>query len=185
MTDPIQIPDFIAVTLGFAVFLIGANINARVEILRRFNIPEPVTGGLLAALAVLAVYVTTGREINFILESRDYFLVMFFAAIGLNARLSDLIAGGKPLSVIVSLIMSPISSLNPLLGTAMVVGPVEAWLRKPTVEDCERINDDVQSLKGIYTNPFTRVLLVAVMANLGSALGAWIGATWVIKVLAS
>ena len=101
------------------------------------------------------------------------------------AGLLTALAGGKPLSVITSLFSSPISSLNPLLGTAMIVGPVEAWLRKPTVEDCERINDDVQSLKGIYTNPFTRVLLVSVMANLGSALGAWIGATWVVSVLTS
>ena len=100
------------------------------------------------------------------------------------AGLLTAIAGGKPLSVITSLFSSPISSLNPLLGTAMIVGPVEAWLRKPTVADCEAINEDVQSLAGIYRNPFTRVLLVAVMANLGSALGAWIGATWVVSLLA-
>ncbi len=35
------------------------------------------------------------------------------------------------------------------------------------------------TLKGIYRNPFSRVLLVAAMATLGSALGAWIGAAWV------
>ncbi|MCA0869751.1 sodium/glutamate symporter [Seohaeicola saemankumensis] len=120
MTETIQIPDFIAVTLGFAVFLTGANINARVEILRRFNIPEPVTGGLLAALAVLAVYVTTGREIDFILDSRDYFLVMFFAAIGLNARLSDLIAGGKPLAILLVLTLMTIVAQN-LIGAAGAV----------------------------------------------------------------
>ena len=128
MTDPIQIPDFIAVTLGFAVFLIGANINARVEILRRFNIPEPVTGGLLAALAVLAVYVTTGREINFILESRDYFLVMFFAAIGLNARLSDLIAGGKPLAILLVLTLLTILAQTAIgaAGAVMFGYPAKA-----------------------------------------------------------
>ncbi len=120
MTETIQIPDFIAVTLGFAVFLTGANINARVEILRRFNIPEPVTGGLLAALAVLAVYVVTGREINFVMESRDYFLVMFFAAIGLNARLSDLIAGGKPLAILLVLTLMIIVAQN-AIGAAGAV----------------------------------------------------------------
>jgi len=103
----------------------------------------------------------------------------------LAAGLLTAIAGGKALSVVTSLFSSPISSLNPLLGTAMIVGPVEAWLRKPTVQDCERINEDVQSLGGIYRNPFTRVLLVAVMANFGSAIGAWIGATWVVSLLAS
>ena len=56
----------------------------------------------------------------------------------------------------------------------MVVGLIEAWLRKPTVADAEKINDDVQSLSGLYRNAFTRVLLVAVMATIGSALGAWV-----------
>jgi len=99
------------------------------------------------------------------------------------AALLTLIAAAKPLSVIVAFIASPITSLNPLLGAGMVVGLLEAWLRKPTVEDAERINEDVQSLGGFYRNPFTRVLLVAFMATVGSAIGAWIGATWVVTLL--
>ena len=66
----------------------------------------------------------------------------------------------------------------------MVTGLVEAWLRKPTVADCERINSDVKSLSGLYKNPFTRVLLVAVASNVGSALGAYAGLFWVAKLVA-
>ena len=65
------------------------------------------------------------------------------------------------------------------------MGLVEAWQRKPTVQDCENINTDVKSLKGVYKNPFTRVLLVAVMANLGSAIGGWIGLGWVSSIAAN
>ncbi|MBT6178980.1 MAG: TraB/GumN family protein [Deltaproteobacteria bacterium] len=93
-------------------------------------------------------------------------------------------AGGKLLSILTAFVGSPITSLNPLVGAGMVVGLVEAWQRKPTVEDCENINQDVQSIKGIYKNPFTRVLLVAVAANIGSSLGAWIGISWVMSLLA-
>ena len=100
------------------------------------------------------------------------------------AALCTMIAGARPLSTLCAFVASPITSLNPLLGAGMVVGLVEAWLRKPTVEDAEKINDDVQSLRGIYKNRFTRVLLVAVMATMGSALGAWIGLSWVIKIVA-
>ncbi|MCO4762046.1 MAG: TraB/GumN family protein [Myxococcales bacterium] len=110
---------------------------------------------------------------------------LWVAANSVVAGVFTALAGGKLISVITSLFSSPITSLNPLLGTAMIVGPVEAWLRRPTVEDCERINDDVQSLAGVYRNPFTRVLLVAVMASLGSALGAWIGGALVVRLLAS
>lgn len=91
------VPDFLTATLGFAVFLAGAETNARVEFLRRFNIPEPVTGGLAMALVVLAIYLFTGIEISFELNTRDFLLVLFFAGIGLNARFSDLLAGGEPL----------------------------------------------------------------------------------------
>jgi pheromone shutdown-related protein TraB len=93
------------------------------------------------------------------------------------------IAGAKPLSVLVAAIASPITSLNPMVGAAFLVGPVEAWLRRPTVADCERIADDVQSLAGIYRNPFTRVLLVAVLASAGSALGAWIAGALMVRSL--
>jgi len=93
--------------------------------------------------------------------------------------LFTLIAGGKLGSIVVAFVASPITSLNPLLGAGMVVGLVEAWLRKPTVADCERINEDVRSLRGIYKNAFTRVLLVTVMSTMGSAIGAWIGLFWI------
>lgn len=117
MQGAVHIPDFIAVTLGFAVFLIGSDINRRIAVLRRFNIPEPVTGGLLAALMVLAIYLTTGREIAFELHARDFLLVLFFAGIGLNARLSDLIAGGKPLVILLVLTCVTIVAQN-IIGAA-------------------------------------------------------------------
>ncbi len=101
------------------------------------------------------------------------------------AGLLTLIAGGKIGSVITAFIGSPITSLNPLFNTGFLVGFSEAWLRKPTVQDCERINEDVQSFKGFWKNNFTRVLVVAFASIIGSALGAWIGATWVIALVAA
>ena len=93
--------------------------------------------------------------------------------------LVSLIALPKPLSVITAAVASPITSLNPMLGAGMVVGLVEAWLRKPTVADSETLIADAETMRGLYRNPFSRVLLVAVCATIGSALGAYIGAAWV------
>ena len=120
MTDPLIIPGFLTVTLGFAVYLIGARINANVAALRRFNIPEPVTGGLLAAFFLLLVYLTAGIEVSFDLAARDMFLVLFFAGIGLNARLSDLITGGKPLILLLILTLIAIVAQN-FIGVAGAV----------------------------------------------------------------
>ncbi|NOD83804.1 sodium/glutamate symporter [Ruegeria sp. HKCCD6119] len=117
MADAVLIPDFITATLGFAVYLLGARINSKVAVLRQFNIPEPVTGGLLASLVVLFLYLGANVELSFELQTRDALLVLFFAGIGLNARLSDLIAGGKPLLILLILTLVTIVAQN-VIGAA-------------------------------------------------------------------
>ena len=101
--DAYIIDDFITYTIGILVFFIGFNLNKRVALLRNYNIPEPVSGGLLAALVILFIYLLTGTEISYELDSRDKLLVYFFTCIGLNARFSDLISGGKPLLILLTL----------------------------------------------------------------------------------
>ena len=111
---------------------------------------------------------------------------MLYAWILPNAVLAGiftLAAGGKLLSVATAIVASPITSLNPTVGAGMVVGLVEAWLRKPTVEDCEKLGKEVTTLKGMYKNPFSRILIVAMAATAGSALGAYAGAAWVVTLL--
>lgn len=132
MADPVAstvvVPDFLTATMGFAVYLIGAEITARVAALRRFNIPEPVTGGLLAALFVLGLYLLFGLELSFELRTRDFLLVLFFAGIGLNARISDLISGGKPLALLLGLTLVMIVAQNVIgvVGALMVGFPAQA-----------------------------------------------------------
>jgi pheromone shutdown-related protein TraB len=94
-----------------------------------------------------------------------------------------LLAGGSILSIISALLVAPIAAIHPLLGTGMVVGVVEAWRRKPSVSDCERLPDDVQSLKGFWRNPVTRILLIAVASGIGTAVGFWVGVGWVASLL--
>jgi pheromone shutdown-related protein TraB len=94
-----------------------------------------------------------------------------------------LLAGGSLLSVLSAIVVSPIAAIHPLLGTGMVVGAVEAWRRKPSVRDCERLPDDVQSLRGFWRNPVTRILLIAVASGIGTAVGFWVGVGWVASLL--
>lgn len=88
-------------------------------------------------------------------------------------------AGAKIPTILIAGVSSPITSLNPLLNVGIPVGFCEAWLRKPTVADAERISDDVQSLRGFYRNAFTRTLLVVMFSIFGSAFGAWVGIGWI------
>jgi pheromone shutdown-related protein TraB len=102
----------------------------------------------------------------------------------LASGIGALLTGGRPLSILAALVSSPITTIHPLIASGMIVGPVEAWARKPTVADAENIHRDVQSVRGFFRNPFTRTLIVAVGASLGSAIGAWIGLTWVVSLVA-
>jgi ESS family glutamate:Na+ symporter len=95
-----DIPAFPAATIGIIVFFVGAFLTRSVPFLRNYSIPEPVSGGLAAALLTWAIYSWFSIEIRFDLETRDTLLVIFFATIGLNARLSDLAAGGKLLGLL-------------------------------------------------------------------------------------
>jgi ESS family glutamate:Na+ symporter len=94
---------FQSATLGLLVFLVGTLVTRRVGALREFNIPEPVTGGLIAACAFLLIELAGGPAAAFDLALRDYLLVLFFAGIGLNARLADLARGGRRLMVLIAL----------------------------------------------------------------------------------
>ncbi|MBY5933043.1 sodium/glutamate symporter [Tateyamaria omphalii] len=111
------VPAFITATLGLAVFLFGTMLNRKFAVLRQFNIPEPVSGGLIAAVVGLFLYLLTGVEFAFEMEVRDFFLVLFFAGIGLNARFEDLLAGGKPLAILLVLTLVMILLQNGI-GTA-------------------------------------------------------------------
>ena len=85
-----------------------------------------------------------------------------------------LISRGHPLSVIVGFLAAPLTSLNPTVGAGMVVGLIEAWLRKPKIYDFMKLKEDTGSFKGWFSNNVTRVLIVSFMAGFGSALGTYI-----------
>jgi pheromone shutdown protein TraB len=101
----------------------------------------------------------------------------------IGAGVLTLLAGGRPLSVLTAIAVAPVAAIHPLLGTGMVVGVVEAWRRKPTVVDCERLPDDVTTLRGFWRNPVSHILLVAVASGIGTALGMWLGAAWIVTLL--
>ena len=103
MGEVYVVPSFVAFTVGIIVYFVGAGLNRRIAILKDYNIPEPVTGGILASLAALGVYVGFGIELEYEMDVRDQLMVYFFTAIGLNARFKDLIAGGRPLVIMLVL----------------------------------------------------------------------------------
>lgn len=102
----IQVPGLLTSTIAIVVFFAGAGLNRLIPPLHRWNIPEAVTGGLLAAIVTLLAYKALNVEVSFSLEARDMLLLYFFTGIGLNAKLDDLVSGGHPLILLLALTLA-------------------------------------------------------------------------------
>jgi ESS family glutamate:Na+ symporter len=99
----LRIESFLAVTIGIVVLFVGKRLNEKIGILRELSIPEPVTGGLLFSVLFAILYAASGIEVEFELRARDVLLVYFFTTIGINASARDLLAGGRPLLILLSI----------------------------------------------------------------------------------
>jgi pheromone shutdown-related protein TraB len=102
---------------------------------------------------------------------------------GLLAGLGALIAFAHPFTVLSSVLAAPLTSLNPMIAAGWVSGLVEAFSRKPKVKDIENLPEDILSIRGFWKNKVTRILLVVVFTNLGSALGTFVAIPLMWKVL--
>lgn len=91
---------------------------------------------------------------------------------GGGAALGALAALAQPLAILAAFLSAPITAIHPLLSSGMCSGLVEASLRRPRVADLEGVSADLTSVRGVYRNRFTRVLLVLVFTNLGTMLGS-------------
>jgi pheromone shutdown-related protein TraB len=89
---------------------------------------------------------------------------------------------GHPLAILTAFVAAPITSLNPLLAAGWFAGFVQAYFRRPNVGDFDSLPDDVLSIKGFWRNKVTRILLIVVLANLGSTLGTFIGGADVVRL---
>lgn len=110
------------------VLLLGRWLLTHIPLLQRYSIPEPVAGGLLIALLMLALH-AANISVQFSLALQMPLLLMFFCTIGLSADIPMLRRGGKPLlrfivvvvgflfvQNIVGVGMALLLGLEPLLG---------------------------------------------------------------------
>jgi pheromone shutdown-related protein TraB len=98
---------------------------------------------------------------------------------GVLAAAGTMIAMAHPLTVVSSFLAAPLTSLNPMVAAGWVAGVVQAVVRKPKVSDFKNLPEAIKSVKGFWGNPVIKILMVTVLANLGSSLGTFIAGTWI------
>lgn len=148
------------------------------------QLPKPGIGWKIAKWLIPAILI---GGIAYGLYSKEYgsvydILVAWVLPNSILCFLTAILALAHPLTILCSIFVSPITSTTPVIGAGIVLGLLEAWLRKPTVEDCENL-PNIHTLKDFYKNSFSHILIVCVLTTFGSALGAWIGIGWILTIL--
>ncbi len=109
--------------IAILVLYLGRYINGHVGLLREYNIPEPVTGGLLASLLFGLIYWLADVEVTFDMANRDMLLIVFFTTIGLSSRVDVLKEGGRSLVVLLFLAIGYLFLQNLMgIGIASAMG---------------------------------------------------------------
>ncbi|WHS60204.1 sodium/glutamate symporter [Pseudomonas sp. G2-4] len=104
------------------VLLLGRRLVARVGFLRAYNIPEPVAGGLVVALVLLALRFLD-IEVRFDTSLQTPLMLAFFATIGLSADFASLKKGGRVVGVFLLAVVGLLVVQNALgIGLATMLG---------------------------------------------------------------
>ncbi|MDR1075746.1 MAG: TraB/GumN family protein [Xanthomonadaceae bacterium] len=90
------------------------------------------------------------------------------------AALGCLMARGHPLSILTAAVTAPLKPFRAGIPSGAFASLVEVHLRKPAYNDFLSLRDDAQTVGGWYRNRVSRVLLVFILTNLGSATGLWV-----------
>ena len=114
-------------------------------------------------------YMAYNGDMEEIWQTAETWLVLNAVLAGLGV----LIVRGHPLSILAGALASPITSLNPALAAGWFAGYAQIKVDGPTRGDAQEflVLDDFSLL---WRNRVGKVLMVTMMGNLGSSIGAWL-----------
>lgn len=146
--------------------------------------PKSKLGSVLKWLIPLAIFALIIGGFFFKgAEAGTEMIGWWIVANGILAGLGAVIALGHPLTILSAVLAAPLTSLNPMVAAGWVSGLTEAYVRRPKVRDLEQLSDDILTMKGFWKNKVTRILLVVVFTNLGSAIGTFVALPLMYKAI--
>jgi ESS family glutamate:Na+ symporter len=118
----IQLDFYGTLVAASLVLLLGRGLVARVGFLRTYNIPEPVAGGLVVALALLALR-NLDIQVRFDTSLQTPLMLAFFATIGLSADFASLKKGGRVVGIFLLAVTGLLVVQNAMgIGLAKTLG---------------------------------------------------------------
>ncbi|WP_076589546.1 sodium/glutamate symporter [Vibrio ostreicida] len=112
--------------IAIGVLFLGHFVNAKLPILKKFNIPEPIVGGLIVAVLITLVHFN-GVSLEFSLPLQNTFMLMFFSTVGLAANYTQLMKGGAKVFIFLAVASFYIIIQNGVgvsLATALGLDPL-------------------------------------------------------------
>ena len=151
------------------------------------NIPNKTLGAKIKGWIIPAIIVILiGMGFYFGGKNKGTELVLSWVLWnGALSTIGSIIAAAHPLTILVSFIGAPITSLCPFVGVGFLTGITQAFICKPKVKDIEDLSTDAGSLKGFYKNRVLKVLLVFILSSLGSSVGTFVSGADIISKLSS
>ena len=114
----IQLDAVETLAFGGVVLFAGYALCRLIPVLGRYNIPEPVVGGLVMALIALVAYRFDTTLVAFDTSLQQPLMVAFFTTVGVNASLALLRVSGRQVMVFLAL-ASVFAVLQNLLGISV------------------------------------------------------------------
>jgi pheromone shutdown-related protein TraB len=133
--------------------------------------------------ALFVTLLTTGLVLEGPSLGHDM-LVGWALIVGLASSLTCLLSGSKLITGTLVGLLSPWTSLAPIVHTGTVAAWIEARLRRPTEVQREQVNDALLSFGAMRQNAFIRVLLVGASVKFASAVAAFAATAWALVLLA-
>jgi len=141
------------------------------------EVPGKTVGGYIAtwSIPVIIVGLIVAGFIYGGTRLGSQMILSWVIANAIPAGIGAAIAGAHPVTILVSMVSAPITSLCPFVGVGFVAGIIQALICNPKVKDMETLQDDVNNIKGWYRNRVLRILLVLLLSSVGSSIGTFVG----------
>jgi len=107
--------------IAIIVLMLGRFLIRHVRFFQRYTLPEPVVGGLLAALLITGLRLGAGTDITFDLSLQTPFMLAFFATVGLSADVRTLVQGGRSVAIFLVAVIGTLVLQN-AIGIAAAIG---------------------------------------------------------------
>jgi ESS family glutamate:Na+ symporter len=116
----VELDELQTLIVGMAALFVGRFVRRSVPALRKIDMPNAVIGAMIVAVLVLLAQVFIGFDVVFGSRLRDALLLVFFTTIGLSAKFSALLKGGKPLIILCAVTVAALIVQN-LSGSLFVM----------------------------------------------------------------